>query len=135
MDTTNRPVISRGRAPRRYQRRSLELKRRIVEQTLAPGASVARIAREHGINANQVFTWRKQYREGVLGAQGKAAVELVPVTLVAGADPTRVSAVAKAASARTSPGRLWLESPKGCLSIEGQPDAATLRLVLEHLLR
>jgi transposase-like protein len=36
-------------------RRSIAEKRRIVEETLAPGASVARVARAHGINANQVF--------------------------------------------------------------------------------
>jgi transposase-like protein len=28
---------------------------RIVEQTLKPGASVARVAKAHGVNANQVF--------------------------------------------------------------------------------
>ncbi len=29
-------------------------KRRIVEETLQPGASVAQVARAHGVNANQV---------------------------------------------------------------------------------
>ena len=37
------------------QRRSAEEKRRIVEATLVPGTSIARVAREHGVNANQVF--------------------------------------------------------------------------------
>lgn len=36
-----------------------EEKRRIVEAALRPGASVADIARRHGLNANQVFNWRK----------------------------------------------------------------------------
>lgn len=113
---------------RRYKRHSLELKRRIVEQTLVPGASVARIAREHGINANQVFNWRKLYREGLLGEDAK----LLPVSVIAS---TRVTAPsATTATARTTPGRIWLESPKGCLSIDGQPDPAALRMVLEHLL-
>jgi len=35
------------------QRRSIAEKRRIVEETLIEGASVARIARAHGVNANQ----------------------------------------------------------------------------------
>jgi transposase-like protein len=34
---------------------------RIVEQTLKPGASVPRVALAHGVNANQVFSWRRQY--------------------------------------------------------------------------
>ena len=47
-------------------------KRRIVEQTLEPGASVAKVARAHGVNANQVFHWRRQYRQGPLGeAEGR----------------------------------------------------------------
>jgi len=32
-----------------------------------PGASVAEVARRHGVNANQVFTWRLQQEQGVLG--------------------------------------------------------------------
>jgi transposase len=45
--------------------RTAEEKRRIVEATLVPGASIARVAREHGVNANQVFQWRYEYRNGV----------------------------------------------------------------------
>ena len=59
---------SLGAAPR--QRRSIAEKRRIVEQTLVEGASVARVARGHGINANQVFGWRRLYQAGkTWGAQ------------------------------------------------------------------
>jgi transposase len=47
--------------------RSKAERRRIVEETLEPGASVARVARAHGVNANQVFKWRTLYREGRLG--------------------------------------------------------------------
>ncbi len=130
MDTTIRSVKSSSQG-RRYQRHSLELKRRVVEQTLVPGASVARIAREHGINANQVFSWRKLYREGLLGASGKAASKLLPVTVI---ELTRRTVAAPTRTARTASGRLWLESPKGCLSIDGQPDPVALRLVLEHRL-
>jgi transposase-like protein len=43
------------------QRRSIAEKRRIVEETLMAGASVARVARRHGVNANQVFGWRRLY--------------------------------------------------------------------------
>ena len=40
-----------------------------MEETLAAGASVSRVARRHDVNANQVFHWRKLYREGRLGEQ------------------------------------------------------------------
>ena len=42
-----------------------------------PGASVARVARRHEVNANQVFYWRKLYREGQLGIT--MATPLLPV--------------------------------------------------------
>jgi transposase len=42
-------------------------KRRIVEETLEPGASVAKVARAHRVSSNQVFAWRHQYRQGLLG--------------------------------------------------------------------
>jgi len=49
------------------QRRSIAEKRRIVEETLVEGTSVARVARAHGVNANQLFYWRKLYQAGRLG--------------------------------------------------------------------
>ena len=63
------------------QRRSAEEKRRIVEATLVPGASIARVAREHGVNANQVFQWRYEYRKQTSGARSEAKAKLLPVTL------------------------------------------------------
>ena len=71
MDTSRPAVIdavsSRKALPTaKRQYRSPELKRQMVEETLAPGASVARVARAHGVNANQLFGWRRQYRQGLL---------------------------------------------------------------------
>lgn len=54
-------------APPKRECRSVATKRKIVEETLAPGASVARVARANGVNANQVFSWRRLYRAGRLG--------------------------------------------------------------------
>ena len=39
-------------------------KRRIVEQTMVSDVSV--VALQHGVNANQVFYWRKLYQAGQL---------------------------------------------------------------------
>ena len=41
---------------------SEEDKQRIVDEAVVPGASVADIARRHGVNANLVFNWRKAAR-------------------------------------------------------------------------
>ncbi len=65
MDAISQP-ISQPRTKRRY--RSADERRRIVEETLVPGTSVAIVARAHGVNANQVFGWRKLYQAGLLGS-------------------------------------------------------------------
>lgn len=49
-------------------------KRRIVEESLIAGASIAEVARRHDLNANQLFTWRRQ-----LGVQPIAPHELTPI--------------------------------------------------------
>jgi len=67
MDTSSRPSLMRHRSEKRDGGETVEEKRRIVEETLESGASVARVARRHAVNANQVFYWRKKYREGRLG--------------------------------------------------------------------
>ena len=83
MDTSRQvPDVVTGKseslsAPQR-QRRSIAEKRRIVEETLVEGASVARVARAHGINANQVFGWRRLYLAGRLGNR-KPEMKLLPV--------------------------------------------------------
>ena len=69
---------------RSRQFRSVEQKRQMVQETLAPGASVAIIARRHGVNANQLFSWRMQYRRGVLELVNASAAEesaLVPIAV------------------------------------------------------
>ena len=64
---------------RKRQRRSIAEKRRIVELAMQPGASIARVAREHGVNANMVHYWRKLYRQGRLGEKKTDSVRLLPV--------------------------------------------------------
>ena len=57
-------IAVEGPAKRRH--RSKQERRQIAEESLQPGASVAVLARRHGVNANQVFHWRKLLREGRL---------------------------------------------------------------------
>jgi transposase len=68
---------------RRYRSWPEKLKREIVAASLAPGASVSLVARRYDVNTNQLFSWRKQYRDGVLGASDPRCPVLVPVTVAA----------------------------------------------------
>jgi len=52
---------SSGNGKRAYRRHDIKLKRQLAILSCEPGASVAAIAREHGINANMLFSWRKKY--------------------------------------------------------------------------
>lgn len=62
----------------------------MIAETLEPGASVSTVAQRHGVNANLLFTWRRQ--EGKLAPSGEeGAIKLVPVTVTAVEAPAAVS--------------------------------------------
>lgn len=126
MDTSEQSAVEPSKETRR-RRRSIEEKRRIVEETLAAGRSVARVARQHQVNANQVFYWRKLYRQGWLGI-GKAT-SLLPVA-VAGERPAET---VKSADPTLSSGMMEIKLSRGTLRIAGSVDVVTLRAVLESL--
>jgi transposase len=70
-------------ARRQNRRHPLEWKRSVVEQTFEPGASVARVARDNNINANQVWAWRKLYAQGLL-VEDALAETMLPVVVDVG---------------------------------------------------
>ena len=71
-----------SRERRRNKRWPEALKREIVTATLAPGASVSVVARQYDVNANQVFGWRRRYRDaGEPSPMSSSAPGLVPVTI------------------------------------------------------
>jgi transposase len=130
VDTSERVVGQREPTRRRW---AVAEKRRIVEQTLVVGGSVARVARTHGVNANQVFQWRRQYRRGLLGAGNTEAVSLLPVRVRAA--PAREAAQSSGEQRRrTALGMIQVELPKGQVRITGSIDTESLRVVLECLL-
>ena len=138
MDTSERAIIQRE--PQR-RRRSLEEKRRIVEETWEPDASVAKVARAHGVNANQVFHWRRQYRQGLLGEGNAETVQLIPVQVTGttvrrtNRQDGRQAAQGTCEGSRSTPsGTIEVELPKGQVRITGSIDAESLRVVLEKLL-
>jgi transposase len=119
------------------QQYSRELKRQIVEQSLAPGISIASVARAHGVNANLLHKWRVRYRHGELGA---VAAVTAPSTLTAVqiVKPARL-AVAKPSQPTTirtetaPPGYIELLFSNARVLVHGAPDRQTLRNVIDAL--
>jgi transposase len=109
------------------RRRTIRERQEIVEETLMPGASVSRVARRHDVNANQVFYWRKLYREGQLG--GRTDTQLVPVKVA----NDRSEETVKEDDFLPRAGTLEIKLSKGTLRIFGTVDVMALRAVIECL--
>lgn len=128
MDTNFQPIISTN-SRGHYRQHPMEFKRALVALSLEPGASVARIAREHGVNANQVFSWRRLDQQGRLGVPGLLREDgLLPVVLA----PT---APAPSNTSSHANGTIVLEMGEDRVRIDGEPNATTLAQVLDRLLR
>ena len=103
-----------------------------MEETLAPGASVARVARAHGVNANQVFGWRRLYSAGRLGEQ-KPGIKLLPVR-VSESLPTSLPVERSSAdSSKAQPSTIHIGLREAQVHIEGNADPALVRVLLECL--
>ena len=128
-------AVAPGRKRRVFRR--VEEKLRIVKLTLEPGASVAGIALANGVNANQVFRWKRQYERGELKPHGsKRATALVPITITAEPEAPKLAESSIPAPALPATGSVTIEFPgRALLSIEGPADPAVIRAVLESLTR
>jgi transposase len=132
METTVQ-IVQRDPGKRRY--RTLEEKRQIVVETLASKTSVAIMARRHGVNANQLFHWRKLYQAGLLGSSsGEAGVGGVRLLPVAVANQPDEALAQEGTHAESSTGAIHIEFPgRALVSVEGPADTAVVRAVLESL--
>ena len=82
-DTCRRIEVLTG--PERRRRWTLEEKSRIVAESYASGPSVSAVARRSGLHPNQLFTWRRQFREGRFEGDGARLPPFVPVVVGCGA--------------------------------------------------
>ena len=82
------PDKSPGRRRRTY---SDDEKQRLVAESFEPGSSVSGIAQRHGMNANLLFTWRRQMRPT---PTAEPTMELVPVEIVGAAESSPAMAAA-----------------------------------------
>ena len=124
MGTARNAEVLIGERPARRRYRSKRERRQIVEETLQPGASVAVIARRHDVNANQVFQWRKLYREGRLDVPPAAQLLPVRVTEVVSSEPP---------PAKICAGVMVVAVGRARIRIEGPVDSDNLRVVLERV--
>ena len=115
VDTKQQP------SPTKRRQYSEEMKRQMVAETQAPGASVSIVARRHDVNSNQLFRWRRQLLP-------KAVVEggaMVPVEIAPDSDRPR----------RTDREGV-IEIAFGCgarVRLRGEVSAETLRQVIDLL--
>ena len=118
-----------GRIPTKRIFRTIEEKRKIVEEALRSPHSVAVVARQHGLNSNQLFGWRKLYLNGQLepAVESGSEVRLLPVSVTE--DPKQEPGLAVSSNVTIN-----IEIPgRALVSVEGQVSAEIIRVVLESL--
>jgi len=137
----NQESKNRSRSGKKLLRRrfTLEQKRAIVEQSMKPGASVSRVARDYDVNTNQVFKWRRLHEQGLLGA-GHKAVAMLPVKIEELPTSTgRIVIQARDAEVKqpraAKAGSMEIELQSGRVTVRGVVDRAALRVVIKMLSR
>ena len=117
------------------RRRSAEERRLIVEETLEAGSSVARVALQHGVNANQVFKWRRDYLNGQLLEAAESSTALLPVVVATASSEACVELSAPVApTPAASSGVIHIELPgRATISVEHGADRVLLQTILESL--
>jgi transposase len=116
--------------PERRRRWTSAVKTRIIEESLAPGASVAEVAREHDIHPNLLHLWRRQAR-----LAGEAAARQRSDQAAGGV----FAAVALAPAERilpTTPGTIEIEfAGRARLKITGPVDPAMTTALIKALVQ
>ncbi|SDR43710.1 transposase [Paraburkholderia tuberum] len=106
-----------------------EFRRRLAAAACEPGASVAKLARDNGINANMLFTWRRRYREQLQAE----TTSLIPVAVVHETPPQRVTMPSDAGAVgnrTTRAGTIEIRFGDLVVKVDGIVDADTLRVIL-----
>jgi len=105
------------------------LKRRIVTESLAPGASVSVVARRHDVNANQLFKWRRAMAAAEPPTEA-TSVAMLPVEIVA--EPSEVRRPERERARRS--GTIEITFAGGSrVCVRGEVSPETLRQVIELL--
>ena len=124
-------VVTRGERRRSW---SDEQKCLIVAEATQPGAMVVEVARRWGIGTGLIYTWRRQMRQGELGAMPMpafAALTVTPPPAMAEPEPVAVPPEVPAEASVHDLGRIEVALPCGATVRVGRDvDEAALRRVL-----
>jgi transposase len=139
--TMKRLQDSPSSARKTGKRRSYDaaFKRHLVELSLVPGASVARIALDHRLNANILFKWRRSQLRMLARSATKPTAGLLPVTVAeahGAADEATVQMLRSSSQRRSqaaAAGVIEIDLPLGRVRLTGAVDVAALRVVIEAL--
>lgn len=142
-DTSDDTKVRRPRrievitGPDRRREWTDERKIEIVAETLAPGVNISEIARRHDLNPQQLFGWRKRFRqqaEAMLdGSRSPAPLpSFTPVLMEVPSVPD-VGQTAKAGGTGGCDAAIEVVVGTVTLRIRGAADAKTLALVLKAL--
>ncbi|SMX56366.1 putative transposase [Bradyrhizobium sp. ORS 285] len=119
----------------RRRRWSYKDKVRLIEETMQSGQTVCGVARRHGVAQSLLFTWRRQARQGRLGAEAVPAI--VPVAIVSSQadDLTRVPSPPSPSRAAPSmrAGKIEIELDDCCVRVDRDVDTEALRRILDLL--
>jgi transposase len=119
--------------PERRRDWSDERKIAIVAKALVPGVNVSAIAREHDINPQQLFGWRKKFHAEAMaliaGERPAAVHDFAPVVIEA--TTNAVAPVPLVSS--IEPSSIEISIGTATVRIRGAADARTLALVLKAL--
>lgn len=110
-------------------------KRELVARSLVPGASVAAVALEAGINSNLLFAWRRMHLSAQERSQTPASAQPAPVLLPVTIEAASVAAcpAPAAAAPRQSAGTIEIDVGGVRVRLRGAVDEASVRHVLQTL--
>ena len=135
-------AASLARKDIKRRRYDAAFKRHLVELSLVPGASVAKIALDHRMIANILFKWRRYHLRELARCSPKPAAGLVPVTVMelerASAQtpepaPSSSSQRKPRPAAASAGGVIEIDLPLGRVRLTGAVDLAAVRVVVDAL--
>jgi transposase len=100
----------------------VDFKERLAKEACEPGVSVSKLARQPGINANMLFKWRLDLREGLFAASESQSAHLLPVLV------QRTPALPASSSITPSMGYIEIVIADAVVRVSAGTDAALLQI-------